>query len=136
MSCFNINPEALKEFGRLIKAERERRKDDKGNEMSQRELAKIVNVSNSTISRIENGTINSAIDLEVFLAIAETINLTEEEIIYLYRVATYKNDKKQTLESNECTNKLESEINVLKSSRAHLNEIRNVKTGIQKVKKK
>lgn len=27
MSCFNINPEVLKEFGRLIKLERERRRD-------------------------------------------------------------------------------------------------------------
>lgn len=143
MSCFNINPEVLKEFGRLIKLERERRRDESGNEMSQRKLAKIANVSNSTISRIENGTINSAINLEVFLAIAEAINLTDEQIIVLYKIATYKYDKIQSSleqnikrEQNEYINKLGIEINVLKTLRVELDNMIDIKTEIQKVNQK
>lgn len=143
MSCFNINPEVLKEFGRLIKLERERRRDESGNEMSQRKLAKIANVSNSTISRIENGTINSAINLEVFLAIAEAINLTDEQIIVLYKIATYKYDKIQSSleqnikrEQNEYINKLGIEINVLKTLRDELDNMIDIKTEIQKVNQK
>ena len=143
MSCFNINPEVLKEFVRLIKLERERRRDESGNEMSQRKLAKIANVSNSTISRIENGTINSAINLEVFLAIAEAINLTDEQIIFLYKIATYKYDKIQSSleqnikrEQNEYINKLGIEINVLKTLRVELDNMIDIKTEIQKVNQK
>jgi len=143
MSCYDINPEALKELGRLVKQERESRKDKDGREMSQRELAKIINVSNSTISRIENGTINSAIDLQVFLAITETLNFTEEQIITLYRLATYKyKDIKDSLEvsikesQKDYVNKLEIEINLLKTLRNEIDGMIDTKEEIQKVNKK
>lgn len=143
MSCYDINPEALKQFGRLVKEGRENIRDKHNCEISQREFAKIVNVSNSTISRIEKGTINSAIDLQVFIAITETLELTEEQIISLYRIATYKEEKIQkTIEKDieelqkGYVNKLEIEIDILKSLRNEIDNMIEVKKEIQKVNKK
>lgn len=80
--CKKKNIESAKKLGKFIKENRER----KG--ISQRELARRINVDNATISKIEKGLVYKP-KIETIIAIVVNLDFKQNEIEHLLSLANY-----------------------------------------------